>query len=45
MLDTDNKRDCFKVIDIFMILFYFLGRGHVSGNWLINDYMKAQKKK
>ncbi len=40
MLDIDNRRDCFKVIDIFMNNFFVL-RGHVSGNWLIIDYMKT----
>jgi hypothetical protein len=39
MLDIDNTRDHFKVIDIFMNNFFFW-RGHVSDNWFINDYMK-----
>ncbi len=43
MLDIDNRRDRFKVINIFMNNFFF-GRGHVSDNWFINDYMKTQKK-
>ncbi len=42
MLDIDNRRVCFKVIDIFMNKLFFW-KGHVNDNWLINDYMKTQK--
>ncbi len=42
MLDIDNRRDCFKIIDLFMNK-RFLWRGNVSDNWLINDYMKTPK--
>ncbi len=42
MLDIDNMRDRFKVIDMFMNKLFFW-RGHVSDNWLINDYIKTKK--
>ncbi len=44
MLDINNRKDHFKVIDIFMNEPFFFWRGHVNDNWLINDYMKSPKK-
>ncbi len=43
MLDIDNRRDHFKVIDIFMNKLFLFWRGHVSDNWFINDDMKTKK--
>jgi hypothetical protein len=39
----DNRRDHFKVIDIFVNNFIFLWRGDVGDNLLVNDYLKTQK--
>ncbi len=43
MLDIGNRRNHFKIIDIFMNNLFFW-RGHMNDNWLINEYMKRQKK-